>query len=237
LRPTELRTVRTPLVCVPAVVEGLDPVAATLSEVGVGRLAAGLVEEWHADSVNARIGMRTRRMRSRYRTGLCRASLEESIRVDIGSKLLKVSANSYLSRCYAAVGDAFGTQSSVRRGVTYARDTGARALIALILDYSAQAFITLGLAHEGAVIAAAVAGGRIAPRALSGKELSLRQEAQQVARNQLGEVPYATAIALGNAMTPEQAITYTLDIADRLSAQTKPRPRSTSPTHSSGNAP
>jgi len=60
LRPTGLRTVRYPLVCGPAVVEGLGPVL-TVIEGGAGRVAAGRADEWHADSANASVGIRTGR--------------------------------------------------------------------------------------------------------------------------------------------------------------------------------
>lgn len=86
----------------------------------------------------------------------------------------------------------------------------------MTLEYCAQALVTLGLLHEGTVLTAAVAGEQIASRTLTGKELAARQESQRLARQQLGDDAYAAAVATGTAMTPEAAIAYALDVADRL---------------------
>jgi hypothetical protein len=126
-------------------------------------------------------------------------------------------AAGYLCRCYAAIGDDRRAATTIRRGVIAARESGSRLMLIQILDYAGQALITLGHDHEGAVLVAAATGGQIASdRTLVGLALEKRVAAEESARSQLGPDRYNEALAEGNAMTPQDAISYTLDVVDRV---------------------
>jgi hypothetical protein len=122
-----------------------------------------------------------------------------------------------LCRCYAAVGDLEGASGAIRRGLVIARDSGSRTMLAQTLDNGGQALITLGRYEDGATLIAAATGGQIASRHnISGLSLDQRLAAEQTARDRLGPDRYDNAVREGAAMTPETAISYTLNVLDRL---------------------
>jgi hypothetical protein len=125
----------------------------------------------------------------------------------------------FLCRCYAAVGDAVGAGATIRRGVVSARDTGSRAMLAQILDYGGQALIGLGRDEEGATLVAAATHGRIGSRSLGGVVGTQRARTEDSARAHLGADRYSKAVAEGAAMTPQDAITYALNVVDLLTSR------------------
>jgi hypothetical protein len=147
--------------------------------------------------------------------------LEECVRcADLGAALEIVwsSSHGYLSRCYAAVGDGANAVDAIRRVVLRARDRGAPGTLALALDYGGQALVMMDRDVEGATFLGAAGRGGIARRTLGGLLLDERLAAQETARARLGDDAYDAALRTGAALTTETAMTYALEVLDRLEA-------------------
>jgi predicted ATPase/class 3 adenylate cyclase len=134
----------------------------------------------------------------------------------VRASLWVVLAGGYLCRSYAALGEPSLAISTMRTSVAKARESGSRAMLAQILDYGGQALVTLAHDEEGCVFLSAAKEGQIATRASAGKLFDDHMAALEEARGRLGSNRYDEAVAKGQTMTADSAMTYAMETLERL---------------------
>jgi len=144
-------------------------------------------------------------------------SLEEGLQVaDHGGSGPSTVMLGLLSRCYGVVGDTTRAVATIRRGLSYVRDTGSAGLLVAVLDYAGQSLVNLGHDEPGTVLMAAALHGRISPRANRGHQMACQQQAESLAATRLSGPTYDRAVARGAGLSADDAIAYTLAVLDQL---------------------
>jgi hypothetical protein len=139
-----------------------------------------------------------------------------------GNKTTYPATLGYVAKCTAALGDAVRTAQTIRRGVLFARETGAPVGLRQILDHGGQALVTLGYDEPGTVMLSAATSGVIASWAIGGVAKLQREAVEADARVRLGEERFQTAVALGRSLNMATAIDYVLTALDAMEAASEP---------------
>ena len=159
--------------------------------------------------------------------GRALASFEECIALveaGAGGRIVYGGALDGVGQLRASAGDPIGALQALRAAVAYARDSGNFTSFAGSLDGALPVLVQLDYPESVAVLAGITTRGAFAALGLvSDDEQHDRNQAMEAAQARLGREVYEHAVALGAAMTDDEALTYTLSELDRVLTETLPR--------------